>query len=963
MFNGKLFLIALLLLKSVHLLAQQPEFKNLEVAREIEDYKIFQLKQDHYGYLWLGTNKGILRFDGKRYKSLLLPEEIKNYNSTVLNITNDTLTVGYDNGIIAMVNIRSKELLTTYKLGQDPITAIAKSLNGKLWVGTKGSGLFCVDNGKTSQYTVREGIADDVIHSVSLYQNVVVIGTDLGISICEQYTKGLSTRNLGSEEGLPDNLTLSTLFLDENNILVGTENGSLYNLNVSSLKIDLYLSAENNFGQSIEYLIKTPDNILAVGSDRTSYLINNFEKGAYQSFSLLENNSNDDSNAISDIIVDDEGTLVYAIGSHKLKQADFRTLLIKEHEGLLMNGLHCIMADSKGGLWFSNEQGIFHHPSEFMNSQMVQQYYTLKPGQSNVVALFEGTDNVIWFGMFGSGLGKIEVNTRKTSIYKESDGLTNDNILSISGRGNEIWLATLGGACKATIGGEGKISFETFNATSDLRSNFIYSVHRDDNNNIWFGTDGKGLIKFDGTKFENLLATYPNMGKSIVSICDDGLQNIWILTADKGLQCLHINSLIDVPINTDKEKVELYAINKDYENNVALLTSVGIAYVNIQNRTPKFRRLSIKSNSDYLNTIARDARGKMWLATEKALIRLENVPKEYRSNPLTHIDEVKVMLQSTDTSMHNFDYSQHQFTFYLSSIWMKNPEGVEFQYKLEGYDSTWTTTKNTEVNFSKLATGSYRFLVRSSDNNLWEKARIASYDFIINLPWWMRWWFIIPAILILLLTVYFLIRNRINKLQKAEALKRALIQSEFETLKSQVNPHFLFNSFNTLISIIQQDQDKASSYVENLSDYFRIVLEQKSKDIIAIEEELTLVNHYIFLQKQRFGNNFEFITNFSSNILMEIIPPMTIQILVENAIKHNVISQSTPLKITLENNQDFLILKNNIQPKLSKEPSTGIGLENIRNRYSILFKKEIIVQKTDIEFLVFLPRISKTIQN
>lgn len=963
MIQGKLLLIAFLLLKSFHLFSQQPEFKSLDVAREIEDYRIFQLRQDRLGYLWLGTNKGILRFDGKRYIPIKLNDEIQNANSTVLTICGDTLAIGYDNGNITLLSISTKKLLSSYQIGKEPISAISADDNGKIWIGTTGSGLFCIDHDDVSQYTTVEGIVDNVIHSVSLNGELIVVGTDLGISVCTPEGKNLSVRTLKSDDGLPDNLTLSTMFLDKDNLLAGTQNGSIYNLNLSTLKIDLYLTAENNFGKSIEFLIETHDNILAVSSDRTGYLISKDEKGLYQSFSLSEKNSTDDSFKISDIIVDQEGNSIYAIGTHKLKQADFRTLLIAEHEGMNMGGLHCVMADSKGGLWFSNEEGIFHHPSEFMNIQRTKKIYSLKPGQSNIVAIHEGNNNTIWFGMFGSGLGRIDLTSGKTEIFKQSDGLTNDNILSISGNENEIWVATLGGACKATTDVNNRIQFESFDAKSELGSNFIYSVLCDDRRNVWLGTDGKGLVKYDGLQFEKLLPNYPDMGKSIVSISDDGLGNIWILSADKGLQCLHNNSLIDIPVNTEREKVEIYALNKDFENNIVLLTSAGIAGVNIQNRNPKFTRLSIKSNSDYLNTITRDARGKIWLAASKALIRLEAIPADYVSKPRTYIDELKVMLQSTDTSIHEFDYTQHQFTFYLSSIWIKNPEGVVFQYKLEGYDSTWTTTKNTEVNFSRLAPGKYRFLVRSADNNRWDKARIATYEFVINKPWYLQWWFIVAAILVVIFSTYLIVQSRISKLKKAEAVKRALIQSEFETLKSQVNPHFLFNSFNTLISTIQQDQNKASTYVENLSDYFRIVLEQKSKDIIPVQEELTLVNHYIFLQKQRFGNNFDFECNMPAEIMNEIIPPMTIQILVENAIKHNIISQSQPLRITLGYNDKFLILKNNLQPKLSKEPSTGIGLENIRNRYSILFNKEIIVQKTEDEFLVLLPRISKTSLN
>jgi LytS/YehU family sensor histidine kinase len=192
-------------------------------------------------------------------------------------------------------------------------------------------------------------------------------------------------------------------------------------------------------------------------------------------------------------------------------------------------------------------------------------------------------------------------------------------------------------------------------------------------------------------------------------------------------------------------------------------------------------------------------------------------------------------------------------------------------------------------------------------------------------------------------------------LHKNALLQRERLKGQFETLRNQINPHFLFNSFNTLISTIAKDKDQAIDYVEQLSDYFRIILEQREKEVITLKEELELADRYLFLQKQRFGDNLVVIRTIPDDLLDSLIPPMTIQLLVENAIKHNIISRLKPLTIELYVSDKFLVVSNTLQEKTQKEPSTGVGLNNIVHRYLILFKKEVLVVKNENRFEVLLP--------
>lgn len=189
----------------------------------------------------------------------------------------------------------------------------------------------------------------------------------------------------------------------------------------------------------------------------------------------------------------------------------------------------------------------------------------------------------------------------------------------------------------------------------------------------------------------------------------------------------------------------------------------------------------------------------------------------------------------------------------------------------------------------------------------------------------------------------------------SEKLEKENLQARFETLKNQVNPHFLFNSLNTLMTYID-DNPKAVSFVQSLSDFFRYVLLTKDDEVVDIENEINILEKYIYLQKSRFGDNLEININIvTGKINSFFIPPLTLQMLVENAIKHNVISKKKPLYVDVYSDENECIcVKNNLQRKKSIS-STKIGLNNIKKRYNYLSEKEVIIKETDNVFLVSVP--------
>jgi two-component system LytT family sensor kinase len=193
------------------------------------------------------------------------------------------------------------------------------------------------------------------------------------------------------------------------------------------------------------------------------------------------------------------------------------------------------------------------------------------------------------------------------------------------------------------------------------------------------------------------------------------------------------------------------------------------------------------------------------------------------------------------------------------------------------------------------------------------------------------------------------------KLRGAE-LKQIAMQAQLQSLKLQLDPHFMFNNFSTLSALIEEDKNTALSFLENLSRVYRYMIINLNNDIITLREELKFIQAYIFLIKIRHGENVDIQITIPDAINTRGIPPITLQLLIENAIKHNVASAAQPLHICIYlDKQGELTVSNNVQRIPNNIPSTKLGLENIRNRYRILSDQGPEIKEENGLFMVMLP--------
>jgi hypothetical protein len=193
-------------------------------------------------------------------------------------------------------------------------------------------------------------------------------------------------------------------------------------------------------------------------------------------------------------------------------------------------------------------------------------------------------------------------------------------------------------------------------------------------------------------------------------------------------------------------------------------------------------------------------------------------------------------------------------------------------------------------------------------------------------------------------------------LMRAERLRFANLEARHAYLQHQIKPHFLFNSLNVLASLVHKDADLAERFIHELSKLYRRLLEMDAHEVVPLAEEMAAFESYLFLVKMRFGESLQVQVGDFSALPEKCVPPFTLQLLLENAVKHNEMAKDRPVEISLAFDENHAVITNLLRPKARPdEKSTGIGLKNLRQRYALLSEQPLVVTKTEQQFVVKIP--------
>ncbi|MCF6308116.1 MAG: 2TM domain-containing protein [Flavobacteriaceae bacterium] len=296
----------------------------------------------------------------------------------------------------------------------------------------------------------------------------------------------------------------------------------------------------------------------------------------------------------------------------------------------------------------------------------------------------------------------------------------------------------------------------------------------------------------------------------------------------------------------------------------------------------------------------------------------------------------------------------------LYSVVLYLANGYFFKYVLKNFKDTFFTLKTVLILIIGVigVTMVSVFFIRITHEVIFGNETLS--EFVVSERPQDYYITVFIAILVsLAILVFFYYKHLQENKVKEQKIIAGTASAKFDALKNQLDPHFLFNSLNVLTSLIEENPEAATKFTTSLSKVYRYVLEQKNKDLVSVEEELKFARLYMLLIKMRFEDSIVFtLPENLSNPEAKVVP-LSLQLLLENAVKHNVVTESRKLHIIIKEEEGNLVVTNNIQPKQVIKSSTGVGLLNIRQRYQLLTNRPVLIKKDENIFSISIPLLTK----
>jgi len=954
--------LIIFLLTSQYCFSQLPGYKSFKLGEANSSNKIFSLFKNKQGYIFTGCNDGLYKFDGKQFKKTeVLHSSVTDTVTAIFQHSKGQIWAGYQSGNIAVMNngnlvyIQPEE--GTPKKG---ITAFAQDRQGNTWLGTRGEGIYYFREKRMYLINEEDGLSDLNIHALAVSASGdILAATDNGINICSVKGPTKKITIITPQQGLPDYIVTSIIPAGNDQFWVGLQDKGICLYDHKTQKIT-QPSAINNWNKGqVNNLLYSNGNVWIATQD--SGLINFVTS---QNKLITVPVLNNQQKSITSIIDDNEGNL-WLVADNKtlIRTASNSLALFPLYNKALFETIHTILADHENNLWVGSDMAVIKYTSPDGRSTPKKYPITGLDIKTDITSLYQDSFHNIWIGTMGKGIFLLNPVTGENRQLKEVFTSGNGSILSITGKGNTICAAGLEGALVFELTAENeliknKYQFTNYNNIKNIGSTYIYNVFKDSKERIWFATDGKGLTVLQQGSFTHYDNNNGIKDNHIYSITEDQQGRIWFSTSNAGIYSFDGKTFTNYTLRDGLSNLAVSSIKTDRQGNIVVVHPSGLDIIHPQTGNISYINGAqgiIDVNTD-MGAICSDSSNNVFVATQNGILKYTALPG-VQLMPVTVIESVQLFLKDIDTStLRNFKYDENNFTFNFTGLYYSNADNIFYQYKLEGLDSSWQLTTDDSKSFPKLPPNKYVFRVRSSLNKNFSNTSEVAFVFEIAKPFWRTWWFIVLVTLITGGILYWYMRIREGRVKHVERLRQEKIEFQFQVLRNQVNPHFLFNSFNTLISTIEENPKVAVEYVEQLSDFFRNIVTYRDKDMISLEEEISLLQTYFYLQQKRYGNFLQLQINLTGHDEKEIcLPPLTLQLLMENAIKHNAVSKEALLTVKLYAQDEYLVIKNNINTKTNSETGTGMGLQNIINRYAMLTDKKVIVQKTNEYFTVSLP--------
>ena len=923
--------------------------------------QVSAITQDADGYLWVGGYGGLSKFNGFTFKNYSKADGLA--GSLVQSLHTDdsgTVWVGTSKGLNKLFN---DSLVTLHRFAGKSILAIESS-NEEIAILTPDS-LFIV-NTKTVvpvPTTVRlSGLLSlgGIIY-VSSGKRIFTLDTSLG------QLKPL-------EQDLPG--TVNHLASDADGLLIAHSMGASLLSPIGNKRFDwtsglLGFSVRNVFrDDSTHYWFATEIGL-------------NLYNG--KTFRLINLSDNPGSETINVFFRDREKNLWVGtqFGLFKLRQSAFKRFGFED--GLAASFIFQITEDSAGNLWIGTQKNGVYKKDASAFTRFGKEHGL----SSNIAKTVCPVGDSVFIGT-QSGLNIIYKNRISSYINLPLDGV---NVL-YKDDFNRLW-----------VGGTGAVFLIEKNKTrlyplpdSTIQ---VWSLKLAKNGDLLVGTYQGGLFKIPKNSSKLIEAEEAQGFENILAIEEDRFGNRYYGTfegiymhhpkTDSGVlftESSGLNSKLIYTLLYIEEEHALWAGTNQGVNKLELSES-GILKVTGFGEADGFSGVECNSHGTY-----RDQAGNLWFGTVNGLISMST--NSHFTNEIQNINHMTgILIDFKDTTLVNastLDYQENNITFEFIGLCLTNPGKVEYKYRLVGFSDSWSpSTPVNRATYSNLPAGDYRFEVVSKNNSGIWSSNPTTFSFTVMAPFWERTWFLVAAAILLLLLISITGLAVVSKVRRDAKLQQRLDQLKLQALRAQMNPHFLFNSLNSIqYFITNNDTREANKFLSKFAKLMRLMLDNSRTSAVKLEDEVETLKLYLELESLRFEGkfNFEILVSPELKNTDPAIPPMLIQPFVENAILHGFTNIDYTGKITVsyseeENHIVCEVADNGIgreasaklQIQKAKKLHRSTGVHLISDRLATLneyYKDKLSVSITDLfesgkpagtKVLVHIPIIEKNTIN
>jgi ligand-binding sensor domain-containing protein/uncharacterized membrane-anchored protein YhcB (DUF1043 family) len=945
------YLLILIILLPCALHAQVPFMRDFWLNEAGTAIKVNTIIRSATGSIWAGTEQGLYRFNGRSFTPV---QDTVHQSVTALAIATDGgLWVGHDNGILG--KLEGNEVHPYYINGIAPaaaVTSILEPQEGLLVLGTDAAGICIIAGHNGMVLNTANGLYDDYVYETLVSQKggELLAATDQGINIVRVKRGKIAVERIGTQSGLPDNIVRVLRHVPGTEMYwAGTQdNGvALYNHKTRSAFTPA-MRTPWQWGQINDLIVQSGK--LAWAGTEDGYLLRLELHG--DSMQVEPYNLN--GKKIAKITADPSGNIWCATNTGLSVVSAAYAVQLYPPGSFMLKNVTAMECDTADVLWYAQGNKLLSLPADSSG----QQHALTAP--ASVTCLYTDKHGHMWVGTFGKGL--LLCDGDRLLPVRNIPDLLDGHILDVTGTADRLWVASLNGVDELQLDAGGKLAMlKHHDKHAGIGSDYVYQLYTSRKGEIWMATDGGGVCMYDGNRYHRWDSLSGMQAAVAYSVTEDAAGYIWAGTLDHGMYRFDGKKWMQMQRGNGLQDMTVLSVAANDYGQVVAVDQRGIdLWYPADNQFRHFNRrinMEIDSLSSALNCIAADKKGNIYVPFDRGFIRFGRQDNPGRIIPSVNIISLSVFLKPVhEQHKTKFSSSENYISFRFEGVNLVSPERLFYRYKLEGYNNNWLVTADESVTYPQLPPGKYTFRVQASLSSNFHNPAEAKYAFTIATPVWKRGWFIASITAVVVGLGYLYLRFRERRLRKLSLLQRERMVFEYEHLKSQVNPHFLFNSLNTLVNLIDEDQEMAIRYTEQLSDLYRNMLAYRDQDLILLKDEWSLLEKYFYIQQNRFGQALQWEVNIPPQIMQTArIVPLALQLLVENAIKHNIVSRTVPLMIRIEADAEKIKVANRYNPKQSKEVGAGLGLVNIKKRYALLTRKTVDYGIDGNQYIVTLP--------